>query len=100
MIFINNSKKDSKLIIQTGNVLIAIILLFNLKVFLNLYLDLINLDNPLIPNRLFYEINEDRILKGLLLVSGLIFIFIFKSLKLHRLIIAIAVVLITIVALV
>ncbi len=92
----NNNKKDSKLIIQAGNILIAIVLFFNLKLFLELYSALVNLNNPLIPEKLFFQINEQRILKGLSIASGLIFIFIFKLLNFHRLLIAVAALLIII----
>ncbi len=51
---LNNNKKDSKLIIQTGNILIAILLFFNLKIFAEIYLSFHDLNNPLIPEKLFF----------------------------------------------
>lgn len=74
-----------------GNGLLVFSTFLVFQIFITFYQTTLILKNPLIPQELFYEINEKRILGGIFLTSGSLIMIILKSIKQNFLILIIGV---------
>ena len=62
----------NRLVVLGGNGLIMFSILLVLRMFINLHDSILIMNNPLLPKDLFYELNLDRTISGIILSVGLI----------------------------
>lgn len=74
-----------------GNGLLIFSTFLVFQIFITLYQATLIMNNPLIPQELFYEINEMRTLGGFFLTIGLLIMTILKSIKQNFLILIIGI---------
>lgn len=77
---LKKTNRNQIIILAANGVLIySIILIF--RIFISLYQSIFNLNNPIISQKLFFEINSNKVVCGIILSVGLILMISLKTIK-------------------